>query len=34
MLECAVGSFDHFEQSSMIYESLKFIFTEAGQKQV
>jgi hypothetical protein len=34
ILECAVGGFENFEQSSTIHETLKSIFTEEGQKAV
>lgn len=32
MLECAIGGLSNFEQSSLIQEALKSIFTEEGQK--
>lgn len=34
MLNCAIGSFENFEQSGYIFENLKYVFTEKGQKQV
>lgn len=32
MLQCAIGSFENFEQSSFLFEALKYIFTEQGQR--
>lgn len=34
ILECAVGGFENFEQSSVIHETLKAMFSEEGQKVV
>ena len=34
MLNCAIGSFENFEQSGFLFETLKYVFTEQGQKQV
>lgn len=32
MLECAIGGLSNFEQSSLIQEALRNVFTEEGQK--
>jgi hypothetical protein len=34
MLECAIGGFDNFEQSALLKESIKNIFTEEGQRAI
>lgn len=34
MLECAIGGLSNFEQSALIHEALKNIFTEEGQKMI
>lgn len=31
MLECAIGGLENFEQSQLVQEALKVIFTEEGQ---
>jgi hypothetical protein len=31
MLECAIGGLENFEQSQLIEEALKSLFTEEGQ---
>jgi hypothetical protein len=32
MLECAIGGLENFEQTTTIQETLRFYFTEEGQK--
>ena len=34
MLECAIGGFENFEQSPLLWEALRAVFTEEGQQTV
>ena len=34
LLECAIGGLEKFEQSSLLHESLKIIFTDEGQRAI
>lgn len=32
MLQCAIGSFENFEQSSILFDAIRYIFTDHGQR--
>ena len=34
VLECAIGTFENFEQSAIIHDTLRSVFSEEGQRQV
>lgn len=34
LFQCAVGSFEIYEQSSVLFDNLKFLLGETGQKAV
>lgn len=34
LLECSIGCLENFEQTNILYDAVKYLFSEPGQKEV